>query len=393
MRTDSPRFDAVRRLRWLAAACLVLLAVPAAHAQVAAGYSEYYIPGDEDTMRLVLCSQGTTAGAANAHTRAVISVTAWSDNTTVYYDHWEDGFDFDPDSPTTADETLTLALAGNRLVLEGRNINIPRNNAAPNPPTSTCDNYRNNAPFALGTTMCYDGRDRIYVAGGIVTITRVGWIEERGVGLQGVAWEIYPVKPQLTTYVVPFGETSGWYGFQRVNTLVQATRNNTTITVDLDHNGTADPLDTDRNGTADASFVTLQAGQTFLLDDTSADVAAGALAAGAVITGTDTLQVKYVAGRTNVNNCTRGFSAFPRGFWTSDYYAPLDQPGDDVNGQGEPRRLLPLQPAALVDHDRLAGPGHLGVLPHRRERHRVVPDGERWRSAGGVRALLQAPRR
>ena len=205
MRTVESRSQAFRWLRWLAAPCLVLLAASPAMAQVAAGYSEYYIPGDEDTMRLVLCAQGATACVATAHTRAGISVTAWSDNTTLYYDHWEDGFDFDPANPATADETFTLATAGNRLVLEGRNINIPRTTRR-RPPTSTCDNYRNNVLVAAATTRCYDGRDRLYVAGGVVTVTRVGWIEERGVGLQGVAWEIYPVKPQLTTYVVPFGE-------------------------------------------------------------------------------------------------------------------------------------------------------------------------------------------
>jgi uncharacterized repeat protein (TIGR01451 family) len=333
MRAMSTIIRVSRAWRWGAALVLLALAASPAMAQVAAGYSEYFIPGDEDDMRLVLCSYGATACAAGYHTRAVISVTAWSDNTTVYYDHWEDGFNFDPANPGTADETFTMARAGDRLVFEGRNIAIPRDNAAPNPPTSTCDNYRNDALVAAGTTMCYDGRDRLYVAGGVVTVTRVGWIEERGVGLQGVAWEIYPVKPQLTTYVVPFGETSGWYGFQRVATLVQATRDNTVITVDLNHDGSADQLDTNRDGTLDAYSVTLQAGQTFLLDDTSAHVAAGTLAAGAVITGNDTLQVKYLAGRTDVNNCTRGFSAFPRGFWTSDYYAPLDQPGNDVNGQ------------------------------------------------------------
>ena len=136
-------------------------------------------------MRLVLCALEAPPATANARTHAVISVTAWSANTTVYYDHWEDGYDFDPANPATADETFTLATAGNRLVLECRDINIPRDNAVPNPPTSTCNNYRNDVLFAAATTTCYDGGDRIYVAGGVVTVTRVGWIEERGVGSRG----------------------------------------------------------------------------------------------------------------------------------------------------------------------------------------------------------------
>ncbi|MFI5294154.1 MAG: C25 family cysteine peptidase [Thermodesulfovibrionales bacterium] len=293
-----------------------------------AGYSEYYIPGDEDDMGLVLCSYGATACPAGYHMHTVISVTAWSDNTTIYYDQWENGYNFDPNNPgATADETYTLN-AGQVMVFESANIALPR---TATPPATTCTNYRNGTLIGTSTT-CYDGKDRIYVAGGTVTVTRVSYIEERGVGLQGAAWEIYPLQPQLTTYAVPFGETNGWYGFQRVSTLIQATQNNTVVTVDLNHDGTPDPLYT-QAGVLIGPSVTLQQGQTFLLNDVSANVAAGTMAGGAIITGSSTLQVKYLAGRTDVNNCTRGFSAFPRGFWTKDYYAPLSQPGVDLTGQ------------------------------------------------------------
>ena len=71
-----------------------------AHAATPAGYSEYYIPGDEDTMGEVLCREGTTACPDGYHMHTVISVTAWSDTTTVYYDHWENGYNFDPADPS-----------------------------------------------------------------------------------------------------------------------------------------------------------------------------------------------------------------------------------------------------------------------------------------------------
>ena len=51
----------------------------------------------------------------------------------------------------------------------------------------------------------------------------------------------------------------------------------------------------------------------------------GPLNSGAVINGNKTLQVKYVAGRIGQTYAARGLSAFPRGFWTSDYYAPFGQ--------------------------------------------------------------------
>ena len=85
-------------------------------------------------------------------------------------------------------------------MLESANIAIPRTSS------TTCDTYRNGTLIAAGTTTCYDGGDRIYVAGGAVTVTRAAWIEEQGATIQAVAWEVYPVKPQLTTYVLPFGE-------------------------------------------------------------------------------------------------------------------------------------------------------------------------------------------
>jgi len=47
------------------------------------------------------------------------SVVAWSANTTVYYDHWENGYNFDPNNPAaTADETYTLATPGTIKVFD-----------------------------------------------------------------------------------------------------------------------------------------------------------------------------------------------------------------------------------------------------------------------------------
>ena len=58
------------RLRWLAAAFLLLACVSPAHAQVPAGYSEYYIPGDEDNLSLALCTHGSTAACTSTDTHS-----------------------------------------------------------------------------------------------------------------------------------------------------------------------------------------------------------------------------------------------------------------------------------------------------------------------------------
>ncbi len=287
-----------------AVSALLLSFVSSASAQVAAGYSEYFIPGNETQMRYVF--NNLDGAGANYGMHSVITVTAWSANTTVYYDHWEDGYDFDPANPATADETVVLLNTGDQRVFQSANI-----------PTNP-----------RGTATYYDGGDRIYVAGGTVTVTRASWIEAVGVGNQAAAWEIYPIKPQLTTYVMPIGENLGFADFERVYALIQATADGTIVTVDLDGNGTADPIDWNHDGAADGTSITLSEGQSVLLDRTSAHPGSTTtpLNSGAVIQGTATLQVKFVAGDPGQLYCARGLSAFPRGYWTKDYYAPLDQP-------------------------------------------------------------------
>lgn len=298
------------------AACL--LNVPEARAQVASGYSEYYIPGREDAMSLALRSYNPGSPPATNDTHAVIAITAWADNVTVYYDHWEDGMDFDPNNPGTADETFTLLTAGTLLTLDDSTGGMPIPRVAAN--------------------VYYDGGDRLYIAGGTVTVTRASWLEDRGQQIQAVAWEIYPVKPQLTTYVAPFGENlfPGFADFERSFALIQATANGTTFRVDLDGNGTWDRLDQNFDGdtvdAGDTDTISLSAGETFFLGNVPVSPspgvprgARGTVNSGTRIEGTATLQVKFVVGDLDANYETRGLSAFPRGYWTREYYVPVGQ--------------------------------------------------------------------
>lgn len=348
--------DSKRVLCKLFFSLLLLLACSTnSFAATAAGYSEYYVPGGENEMSLALRSIGTPLYAAEVNMEALISITAWSDNITIYYDHWEDGIDFDPDNPAaTADEIFTLATTGTLLTLDNTPVGgivIPRNSA---------NTY-------------YDGGDRIYVAGGAVTVTRVSWrydVAGFGRSVQAVAWEIYPVKPQLTTYVIPFGENlSGSFpDFLRTYVIVQATANNTTFTVDLDGNGTPDPLDQNFDGDTadpgDTSTVTLQAGQSFFIGNVPVNpvpMPRGALAtinSGAIIQGSSTLQVKFIVGDPTVNFETRGISAFPRGYWTKDYYAPV---GDSAARITDIFLYNPHTTAITVNWETQAGSGNFAV--------------------------------
>ncbi|MBU2487775.1 MAG: hypothetical protein KKA60_00130, partial [Proteobacteria bacterium] len=318
-------------------------------AGVQAGYSEYYIPGDEDYMMLVLDTIGandqTTSGM-----HAVIAIVAGSDNTTVYYDHWEDGYDFNPDNPATADQTVALNNKGDSYTFESTNIPLPRTTSM----------------TACGGGPCYDGRDRIYVAGGATTVTRASWTEQAGT-LLAVAWEVYPVRPQLTTYILPFGEdlasgAQNLQDFDRVFALIQATADGTQVQVDLDHNGTYDPLDWTRDGFADGTVVNLDAGEVFLLDRVSA--LSASLNTGTRIEGNSTLQIQYIIGDQGDNYEIRGLSAFPRGFWDDEYYAPVDGANPALNDPTDIYLHNPNAAAITISYQTTTITGSFDIDPH-----------------------------
>jgi hypothetical protein len=57
-------------------ASLILLSAGAAFGQAAAGYSEYFLPGDEQNMYFIFNDLDVNAGATGMH--SVTSVVAWS---------------------------------------------------------------------------------------------------------------------------------------------------------------------------------------------------------------------------------------------------------------------------------------------------------------------------
>lgn len=316
---------------------LWLVGLAQVHAAVPAGISEYFIPVDEDNEWTILNVIGTPA-IGEQSMRSIISVTPWADNTAIYYDHWEDGYDFDPNNPTTADMTCTANIGQIKtfesVVPRPRTIGSPAipGRGAYNSTSGNCTGQTDpsNCTVNAGgnTNWCYDGRDRIVVVGGGSTVVRAGWPQDTGV-VTGLAEEVYPVTPQLTTYILPFGEdlyaaNNNHTDYRRVFVTIQATEN-TTFQVDFDHDGVFDALDCNYNGTTDGTQCSLNAGEVYRLSQTS-DGTGGPFAtlnSGTIIKGATTLQIQFLNGDSAENYNTRATSAFPRGFWDDEYYAPV----------------------------------------------------------------------
>ncbi len=278
-------------------AVLMLTAVLPVHAAIYGGYSEYYIPGREEQMFGVFSTLATDEGAgisSAAGMRTVISITATGDSTTVYYDHWEDGYEFDPADPDNTYDLKQVLDAGEVLELLGQNIPCaPR-----------------------GTATYYDGGDRLYVAGTSVTVSRTSWPEASGPVL-AISWELFPIKPFLTDYTIPVGEdlatlAKGDYNdFERVYVLVQSVADNNTVQID-------DPL----TGGVDL-VTTLNTGETTELYNINA---------GTHVKGQQPVQVHFIVGRVGATGYNayeaRGYNAMPDSMWDNEYFSPVSSQGN-----------------------------------------------------------------
>ncbi len=332
--------------RAAALATALLFLAPPARSAAPAGYTEYLIPFDEDvfvyiTDPLVQATVDPIPG--NYTTHSLIALTSWSD-ATVYVDHWENGYTYDANNPdATADEKYTMT-PGQALNFESAAIPRPRTGADGNTYIGAAGNCTAQpAPatpvFRNTPNFCYDGRDRIMVVGGATTLTRAGWINSPNpppdLGVRAaIGEEVYPLAPQLVRYILPFGEDATRPDYERVIVTIQATEDNTILQLDLNGDGTFDSFNpqngyrTARTSCAPGCLVptiTLNRGQTYVLDRDSDGVLGGTLNKDAVILGNKTLQVEYFYGEANSNPYnTRAVSAYPRGFWGREYYAPAD---------------------------------------------------------------------
>ncbi len=272
-----------------------------------AGYQQYMVSGEEVQMWNILVDlDDTNLDSETMH--SLVSVVAGGNNTTIYYDHWEDGYDFDPSDPSgTADEVYFLPGGGTK-VFEGSNIPVnPR-----------------------GTATYYDGRDRIFTAGGAVTVNRAVWSDDSDTTtLYGLAWEVLPTKPFLKEYVIPVGQDlyddppagSSYHDFYRVYVIVQATEDDTFVSID------------DPSISGIEQTVTLDEGEVTQYYYPNA---------GTIITSSAPVQVQFFVGQNHEENGQpssalhyeiRGFTAVPRTLWGTEYYLPVPSfaAGTDAN--------------------------------------------------------------
>jgi uncharacterized repeat protein (TIGR01451 family) len=197
-------------------------------ASTPAGTQEYYVLGNAENayrvFKAVAQGEGKPLQPSTRGIESVLTLAASLDGQVIVLDHWEDGYDADPvnaPSPTTRRFSLSLGQP-----LDLKSTETSATGFVPVEPR--------------GTALRYDGGDRIISIGGPVSLVHVMWPLKTAE--MGDAWEVQPLEAldQAYFYTVPLGidsfanagGASGAYGgFKYVYLEIQATQDNTQITI------------------------------------------------------------------------------------------------------------------------------------------------------------------
>lgn len=170
----------------------------------------YYVPLPEADLDATFVDINSDAAIA-VNIQTLISIAVAANNTVIYYDHWEDGYDPDPINnpqstteiwgdlnPTNGEKSgvMDMLASGTAIILDNP---IPLDN-------------RN----LLTTPMLYDGRDRI-LATLPIAVTRSAFPNDPG-SLMAGAVEVFNQDEWGTKFEAPVGEDT--VGSNTVSTII-----------------------------------------------------------------------------------------------------------------------------------------------------------------------------
>jgi hypothetical protein len=285
----------------LLAGYLPMVTAPPALAALPEPEEIFYIPLPEATVEAAITSLAIpTTGTMTG----VISITAASDGTIVYYDHWEDGFDASMNAPTPG----TSQVWGD---------SDPSNGIPPGYATDLIDAgdviiLQNNVPLPRNPANVYfDGGDKLGATSPIA-VTRAVWDFGTGTVAAG-AVEVASTKAYGTSFEAPVGQDFAFPSgfdpmFEYTSLIVTAAQAGPTVSIDIDADGTPDVS------------TTLGQGQTYQVD--------GGVLTGATVTASAPVQAQLITGNAGGPPYEmRFFALVPASRWSSTYYTPVGSAG------------------------------------------------------------------
>ncbi len=227
---------------------------------------------------------------------SVISIVVVEDGAVIRYDHWEDGYEANINSPIQS----TTRVWGDNNPANG----IPPGFATDVLKCGSVITLENLVPIPrVASTILFDGKDKI-ASNRSLSITRSAWAPTPGTVLAG-AVEMLDKSSQGTDFKVPVGQnTPGSVSmFERTELYVMAYDNATTVQVDADANGSFELTQT------------LAMGENYRVP--------GGVLQGARVLSNKNVQVHIITGDVGSSYESRWFTLFPTANWGNAYYSPV----------------------------------------------------------------------
>ena len=219
--------------------------------------------------------------------RSVSGLSITANNTIIYYDQWENGYDLDIANPANLWSVGNLGgtqVWGNGVAADG----CPPNKDGVIPLACSDANdvltsgnvivLENNVPLPRNpATILFDGRDKVGATKS-VAVTRSIWGIAPGTVLAD-AVEVFDTTRWGTSFRIPVGQNLSAASssmFEYTSLFVMASQDATTVTVDTDGNGVTDIT------------TTINQGQTYYLN--------GGLSSNALVTSTKPVAVNLITG-------------------------------------------------------------------------------------------------
>ena len=287
--------------RWFHAALCCLAITLIARAANPPPTQLFYVPFPEDNQLAGFNSITTVAVDPQA---VFVTFSAATDNTVIYYDHWEDGYERDITNPT---QSTTLVFG------DGNSANgYPPGNASDMIPAGTVFSLRNYVnSTTLQSVLDYDARDKV-ASYKPISLTKTvfpaatntllgGCVEVFEKGLWGTEYRV-PVGTDMPTTTATSSLTWDADIFSYTALSIMAGANGATVQIDADNNGSFE------------STVTLAEGESSYVTNV--------LTGGRVVSD-NPVQVIMFTGRIGSTYQSRDTSLLPTYRWSTSYYAPV----------------------------------------------------------------------
>jgi uncharacterized repeat protein (TIGR01451 family) len=275
----------------------------------------FYVPMPEADTRAALVAIAPATTTVSNNMTSIIALTATQDNTIIYYDHWEDGYEANLDN--IVQSTTQIWGDGN-----------PSNGIAPGFVSDIINagdviKLRNNVPANPRdpASIFFDGGDRI-AASQTIAASRVQFPVSPG-SVIGSAVEFRDTRFYDTAFTAPVGNNTLNAGnmFAHTSFFIMAAQDNTTVQIDRDNDGTFE------------TTVVLNQGQNYR--------SVGNVLQGGRVVANKPVQVHLLTGDIGAQYASRSYALFSDNQASNDYFTPVG-----LDGTADPVRIYVYNPNA-----------------------------------------------